>query len=169
MANVAGAVWQATKTHPVTCPPFTDQTFNIKVFEFVDIIWLGLHGVPQNPSFLYGDEIPAFPFPIRIRALAADGIATLNLEGKIVYASTCFLPQTHFPEAFKKAGATIIGGPGENYGAPNRPEGADKLGMELLRNLTQPITRTLEEILEMSKRVLGDSRADTDAKEFKIL
>lgn len=169
MKRMSEVVWQATGAHPVTCPPFNYRTFDVRVFENVDVIWLGLHGYKGDTEYLYGDEITANPFSIRVRALWVDGIEKLSLKGKLVYASTCFFTDSNFPTAFKAAGATVIGGPGENYGALSHPEGADKLGMEVISLVKRTTDVSFEAVLDAAKSVLGDSAPDKDAREFAIL
>jgi hypothetical protein len=140
------------------------------VLEWADFIWLGLHGVPPSPDFLFGDQIVAKPFSIRVEALGVEGLADLNLRDKVVYAATCYMPDTNFPEAFKTAGAVVIGGPGENYGSRKRIVGVDKLGRELLAKFTlYPDVTQIAEILTEAKTVLTKGKADADAKEFEVL
>ncbi len=168
MQSVANAVFTATGAYPVTCPPFNHQTFNPHVFEQVDAIWLGLHGIKSDPRYLYGDEILAFPHNIRVKALFANDVAQLSLHGKIVFASSCYLPATDFPDAFKAAGAVVIGGPGENYGNTERPVGADRLGSILFGYLQQAMD--VAQALATAKESLNPKvAAELDALGFEIL
>lgn len=170
MRSAAPVVYRASGVFPVTCLPFTAETFNPKVFERADFIWLGLHGVPASPDYLFGDELPANPFPIRLEALSVEGISKLNLKGKLVFAATCYMSDTNFPEAFKEAGAAVIGGPGENFGSLHRILGVDKLGQSLIANFTTyRNVAYIERTLCNSKSVLTDGKADRDASEFGVL
>lgn len=169
MQSVARTARQATGAWPITCPPFTAKTFPVELFLQADLIWLGLHGTPDNPDYLYGDEVvgPIAGITTRVRALHVADLAGLDLSDKVVFATSCYLPSTNFPAAFKAQGATVIGGPGKNYGDTARLTGADRLGAAFLaaRRAGLDIVRALNE----AKRTLGESRADTDAREFGVL
>lgn len=168
MESVARTAHQATGAWPITCPPFTANDFPIKLFRHADVIWLGLHGVETNPDYLYGDEVPIMAgLPMRIRALSVVSLTDVNLTDKVVFATTCYLQKTNFPDAFKRQGAIVIGGPGENYGDTTRLVGADKLGAALLAMLRTGLdaARALDE----AKLVLSGTQADVDAMEFGIL
>ena len=169
MHSQADVVWQATGAHPVTCPPFDYRTFDARVFERVDFVWLGLHGLPSDPNYLYGNSVPANPFPVRVRALYANAILDLNLGGVVVYASVCHFTDTRFPQYFKKAGATVIGGPGTNYGRDKAVAGADKLGMLLMKIMGNVPKIAVETALVRAKRLLADNELDDDAREFQVL
>jgi hypothetical protein len=169
MASQADVVWRATGTHPVTCPPFDYRTFDTRVMEQARFVWLGLHGMTTDPHYLYGNSIPSNPFPIKVKALYAGDIRDLNLEGVVVYASVCHFTDTKFPYYFKKAGATVIGGPGENYGRDKGVAGADKLGMLLLKILGDVPRLAVDLALERAKEHLTDSQMEVDAREFKVL
>jgi hypothetical protein len=170
MRSVAPVVHRASGTFPITCPPFDVRTFDPKVFEWADFIWIGLHGVSDRPDYLYGDEIVSKPFPIRLEALRVEGIADLNLTDKLVYAATCYMPSTNFPEAFRAAGATVVGGEGKNYGSHKRIVGVDKLGRALMTKFaqTQDISRVAKMLAE-AKKELKNNKADIDAKQFEVL
>ena len=169
MQSVAAVAHRATGAWPVCSPPFTAETLPVQLFEHVDLIWLGLHGVETNPDFLYGDEtnIPGMSIASRIRALHVDSLRGLDLRGKVVFATSCYLPATNFPDAFKQAGATVVGGPGQNYGNKRRLVGADKLGAALVGAMRT--TSDLLDALNFAKLVLNNTRADIDAKGFGIL
>ncbi len=172
MAIVARTAHQATGAWPVLCPPFTDKTFPVEFFERYDVIWLGLHGTENAPQFLYGDSVPmiGLNIPTRIQALDVEDLEGLNLLGKIVFATTCYLDQTDFPAAFKKAGATVIGGPGKNYGDTEHLVGADRLGAALIGELQATTAIPIEMALAEAKRALNPRlEADRDALEFGII
>jgi hypothetical protein len=172
MRSVADTVWAATGVHPVTAPPFSFLTFDPKVFERHKFIWLGLHGTTDTPGRLYGDVLRRIMgIPVRSTALEVDQLDGLDLEGAIVFASTCYLPLTDFPAAFKACGAQVIGGPGKNYGHANKIIGADLLGATLLAVIQQGTLATdLIGALTQAKHSLYPSRrADRDALEFAVL
>lgn len=170
MASIARTAHQATGAWPVTCPPFDARSFPVGIFTQFDLIWLGLHGTEENPRFLYGDSalMAGLDIPVRKQALDVRSLRGLDLLGKIVFATTCHLPKTDFPAAFKACGATVIGGPGQNYGDTMRLVGADRLGAALVAALRNAVP--IEKALDEAKRVL-DLRveADRDAAEFGII
>lgn len=171
MASVARTAHQATGAWPVLCPPFGADTFPVEFFERADLIWLGLHGVGDNPRHLFGDQVtlPGMVVPMRTRALTAQDLVGLNLRGRVVYATTCYLDQTDFPAVLKKAGATVIGGPGKNYGDTGKLVGADKLGAAFVGAL-RTTTTTIAAALDEAKRTLDlQLEADRDAAEFAII
>ena len=168
MESVARTAHEATGAWPVTCPPFDAKTFPVEIFRHADLVWLGLHGVPDNPDYLYGDEVPLVAgLPMRIRALGVESLVELDLAGKIVFATSCYLTSTNFPDVFKSLGAVVIGGPGENYGDTAKLVGADKLGAALIAMLRAGLDPA--QALDEAKGVLGDTRTDADAREFGIL
>lgn len=170
MESVARTTHRATGAWPLTSPLFEADTFPYKILERADVIWLALHGVPTQPTFLYGDEarFSWLPAPMRVRALDARDIRPLDLRGKVVFATTCYFPETDFPAAFKRAGAVVVGGPGKNYGDTRRLRGADKLGAVLVAGLRRALS--LAEALAEAKAALDEqSEADVDAKEFGVL
>jgi len=174
MKSVANIVWQATGAFPVTCPPFDYRTFPVQLFEQFEFIWLGLHGTQYDKRYLLGDtqRVPGMPIPIRPRALCSDEVAGLDLEGVLVFAPTCYLPETLFVPAFKTAGATVVGGQGKNYGNTKQLVGADLLGASLINVLKVSATvRDMDKALKRAKTALSPEtrRADADAMEFQVL
>ena len=89
----------ATLKVPKTCPPERPATLKRAWFEDADVIYLRLHGLP-NQSFLYGDGL--------ITALAASQIRQLDLGGKIVFMEGCFGESGRVDDAFLAAGAKFV-------------------------------------------------------------
>jgi len=156
----------ATDGMMLTCPPVTAREFQPEWLRGHDVIYLDLHGVPDEPR-LWGDEGEY--------ALGIEHIR--NVDGAAVFATTCYWPETPFPRAFYDAGAkVVIGGPGRNWGSEGWwpwPVGAQRLAMWFMEYLQ---TASPDEALEMAKRRLARGwcqrllhwKATQDALEFTI-
>ncbi len=117
-----------------SCPPYSRKILPYgltlrpsSIIGPLGFLYLALHGRPGDAA-LYGDN--------RISALTVDQVRGLDLSGCIVFAISCYLPETPFLQAFFDAGASaIIAGPGENQTGPSVLEGAALLGAWVRRGL----------------------------------
>lgn len=91
----------------LTCPPHTLETLPPATLEGRDFIYLDLHGAAGRAT-LYGGG-GAVP------ALHVDTVRAADLTGTVVFATTCYLPETPFLDAFLQAGAVVVAGPARNY------------------------------------------------------
>lgn len=121
------ATRRAAGVEPLTCPPLDSRTFDPFWLEGQDLLWFDLHGLPFDRAW-YGDD--------HQRALLAHDVHGLRLRGAVVFAASCHVsPGSPMLEAFLDAGATMVGGPGRNYGGRETVLGAGLLGMWLRRGL----------------------------------
>lgn len=111
---------RAAGVTPLVAPPDT-----LDLAARPDLLYLALHGRPGDPV-LYGD----FDWP----ALHAGAIQG-DWRGVVVFAATCYLPDTPFLAAFTQAGAVVIAGRGENYTPVHQLAGASLLGLWVRRAL----------------------------------
>lgn len=126
-ASFVNSVRRAAGVEPLTCPPTTLETFDVGTLAERDLIYFKLHGLPGEP-YWYGDGW--------VTALSAEQIQRADLSGAVVFVANCFLPESPMLEALLSAGASVvIGGPGENYAAPDAVQGADLLGLTVRRCL----------------------------------
>lgn len=94
-----------------------------------DLIYLDLHGQPGSARLWSGEGE-------EVAALDLRTVVEAELEGAVVFATSCFLPQTRFVKAFLEAGAVaVVGGRGRNWGTRRRVSGAQKLAQRFIRRL----------------------------------
>lgn len=149
----------------VTSPPAFAGDVELEGY---DLIYLDLHGQPGSVYLYSGPETDR-------AALSVWAVRAANLDGAIIFATTCYLPQTPFVRAFLDAGASaVIGGDGENWGTSERLSGAQVLALLTLRALVAG--RELDDALKKAKRKLHfsllrrlwDRKATADALQFQI-
>lgn len=128
------AVHKALRVEPATAPPIVAPSgvLETQAAKDADFWYFRLHGRQDVPGVWYGEGQKGLWSP----ALHVDEIDELDLSGKLVVTSTCWAMDSHFPIAFKAAGADFIGGYGFNYAAAGgRVIGADKLASSIYRGL----------------------------------
>ena len=109
-----------------TSPPVTVATFDSAWLESREVIYLDLHGLPGARYLYAGGEY----------ALAVDAVRGAHLDGAVVFATSCYMPETPFLRAFLDAGASaVITGEGQNWGGRWKLTGAAKLAWEFLRQM----------------------------------
>lgn len=148
----------------ITSPPCEDAP--AIWLQGYDAIYIDLHGEPGEP-YLYGDD--------GAKALSLHTVRKAELDGPVIFLTTCYLPQTGFIEAFLDAGArAVIGGAGANWGGRIWPHGAQLLGRHFLELYAKDLPA--EYALKCAKhrlrwdiaqRVLHP-KATRDALEFQI-
>ena len=149
-----------------TSPPVTVAMFQPEWLEGQEVIYLDLHGLPGARYLYAGGEY----------ALAVDAVRGAHLDGAVVFATSCNMPETPFLRAFLDAGASaVITGEGENWGGRWKLTGAGKLAWEFLyRYSTAPLFAS--EALDRAKDALASYRyhrifhrkATRDALEFRV-
>jgi hypothetical protein len=120
----------------VACPPFMAADIEPFWLEGYSFLYLDLHGLKGSVRLWSGPQLWA--------ALDIQTVRAANLAGTTVFATSCFLPETRFIEAFLASGATcVVSGEGENYGTRAGTSGAQKLAklfIEQLRGGLKPET-----------------------------
>ncbi len=102
---------------PLTSPPLSLESFDPKQLEGHDLIFFKLHGVAGQP-YWYGDSA--------ITAISAQQIASVKLDGALVFAENCFGLESPMPQALLAAGAAaVVAGAGVNLAGISVPGGAD--------------------------------------------
>ena len=151
--SLAHSVKRAAGVIPLTSPPLTMETFSPSLLDGHRLIYFKLHGRPRQP-FWYGDKVTA---------LSADQLRQANLQGSIVFAVNCHLPQSPMLQALFDGGAeAVIAGPGTNYAWSYSVDGADLLGMTVRRLLSTGLSPRLA--FETARVQLQASLAWTTAR-----
>lgn len=122
-----------------------------------DFVYIDLHGRPDDPEWLYAEDQ---------RVLHVRDVE--DLPQRVVFATTCYLPQTEFYDALRRR-STLICGDGENYGLRDRAIGAPLLALWFRRvyEKTYDIDLSLR-IAKFRVALTAWRMADRDALEFKI-
>ncbi len=154
---------RAAGVKPLTCPPFSGVDLALTLHgqvEPVDLLYLAVHGKPGS-WMLYGDE--------ERPALSINTAKRFPLP-PVVFASTCYFPQTPFLKVFLSAGAVVIAGEGQNFTPPHELAGASLLGLWVRRGLAWGLSP--ERALQLAKlRVCMQTTnrvAARDALQFKV-
>ena len=154
----------------LVAPPLGAAEIKAPLLEGYDVIYIDLHGVPSN-RYLWADPEQMWP------ALSVDAIRGADLQGTVVVATTCYLDETPFPQAFAQAGALVVGGSGPNTGSQaghGTLMGAQLLAREIVQGLRAGLD--LDAALDGARRVLARSvwrlinrRAVDDALAFRVM
>ena len=115
----------------LTAPPVTGHMIKPAMLEGYDAIYIDLHGIPGS-GLLYA-KTDKFLDPV----LSTEVVKAAYLRGVVVIATSCYLPETPFLDAFLERGATVIGGPGVNYGGRKMVAGAQVLARLILSGLAK--------------------------------
>ena len=130
----------------LTSPPIFDATLAREWFEGHDLIYLDLHGQPQS-VYLYSGESQQYA------ALSLEKARSLPLTNAIVFATSCYLPETKFIDTFLQAGAAaVIAGQGKNYGGKQRMGGAQILAQHFIELKSKMRGLPLEVLLSEARR-----------------
>lgn len=152
----------------ITSPPTYARDVQPEWFTGYDVVYLDLHGLAGS-VYLYSGQ------HAENAALSVETVRAMQLNGAVVFATTCFLPQTPFVKAFLQAGASaVIGGDGENFGGKTRLTGAQVLARLVLRELRD--AHPVQAAVDRAKKVLRanlrfqlfDRRSAEDALQFKL-
>jgi hypothetical protein len=150
----------------VACPPFMAADIESFWLESYDFLYLDLHGLKGSVRLWSGPQLWA--------ALDIKTVKGANLAGTIVFATSCFLPETRFIEAFLASGATcLVSGKGENYGTRAGINGAQKLAKLFIDGLQQGkapalALSTAKKRLRRSVSRLLYPKATKDALQFHL-
>jgi len=109
----------------LTCPPLHDSVFVPGLLAGYDLVVFNLHGLPDTPAWLGGDDVDD-----AVPALKAETLASCDLRGSGVFVVNCHLGDEGDPmrAALFAAGAKwVVGGSGENFAGITIPVGADVL------------------------------------------
>ncbi len=154
---------RAAGVEPLTCPPVSFYApKNTLYFQPPKLLYLVLHSQP-GCGLLWGDD--------RLPALGVIQVEAMDCwRQTVVFAATCYFPQTLFLEAFLSAGAVVIAGEGQNWSPPNQLAGASLLGLWVRRGLGWGLSP--ERALQLAKlrvRAQTSNRAAArDALQFRV-
>ncbi len=127
LLSSAAAVLKATGVTPTTFPPENIATFAPRWLEGYDLIYIKLHGMPDQP-YWYGDGFET--------AISKTQIEQAHLNNCICFVANCHASNSAMEAALLQAGAfAVISGPGENYSGISQLRGADALGAALINRL----------------------------------
>lgn len=149
----------------VVCPPDDATTLTAKRLQGYDALYIDLHGLAGTGYLLAGkaQDLPA---------LSVNEVRQADLKGVVVFATTCFLPQTPFLQAFRDAGATVIAGEGENFGGRWTLSGAQSLARAVFEGLARQAGDALATFTGALERVRGQQtrhkQAQADALTFRL-
>jgi len=119
----------ATGTIPITSPPLTAETINLKDLK-ADIIYIRLHGLEGQP-YLYGS--PRWETSISGKQVES---APEIFSGSIVYLEGCY--GTTMADAFLNAGArAVVGDKDVSWGRKYRLGPSSKIGKYWLKQIKQ--------------------------------
>jgi len=146
---------KAAGVPPITCPPYTYETFDPRWLEGHQFLYFDLHGLPGLDYWF--EEMPGGIVPDRLKAITAEQIRSIDLAGAVVFATNCYLADDNSPmlDALLDAGvAFVVAGEGKNWSNTKSTSGASALGMffrEFLKQGNEPL-----DALRLAKRKLRD-------------
>jgi hypothetical protein len=148
----------------ITSPPVTAHTFPTAWLSGYDVIYIDLNGEPGG-QMLYDSEGNA--------ALALDTVRGASLEGAVVVATVCHLPESPFLDAFLESGVrAVIAGEGLNWGASDEPVGAQRLAQAIIPRLARYSPRVALDlakgITKLSLQRVFHGDAVRDALAFQV-
>jgi hypothetical protein len=122
-------------------------------------VYVDMHGRPENPYWLYAGGKRA----IHVNELG------LETNGKIVFATTCHLPETKFYDNIVNSGNTLVSGAGSNWGGVDRAIGAALLALWFRKMLEAGFSVRKALFLAKARVALTSlRRADRDALKFSV-
>ncbi len=145
---------RAAGMYPRLCPPINVACIAPRTLEGYDLLYLMLHGMPDQP-FLYGDRWET--------ALSAETVRSANLAGSVVYSGACYLAESPMLPAFLEAGAVVIGGSGRNYSVKGGFDLVDLLGQWVRYGLAAGLTP--ERALRLGKARLRLGRISKERRD----
>ncbi len=153
---------RAAGVEPLTCPPISFYApSNTLYIQLPKLLYLALHGQPGS-GLLWGDD--------QLPALSVTQVEAVDWRQIVVFAATCYFPQTPFLDAFLAGGAVVIAGEGQNWSPPNQLAGASLLGLWVRRGLGWGLSP--ERALQLAKvrvRAQTSNRAAArDALQFRV-
>jgi len=154
-------------------PPMDKWKFKAEWMQGYDLIYLDLHGERDARDLcVYGGSNPGW----KIRALGIETVWRAFLKGAVVFATSCYLPETPFVKAFLDAGArAVIAGEGVNWGGKTRMMGAQLLAREILSRAGEGWEMPVGDYVSLAKdglrkswRRLMNREAVEDALAFEV-
>jgi hypothetical protein len=158
----AAATLDATGVMPFTFPPLTADRFDPDWLAGCELIYVHLHGMPDQP-YWYGDQM--------MTAIRHEQIEAAQLNSAIVFVANCYGANSRMVQALYQAGASaVIAGPGKNFTVEGAVRGADLLGKNFIGYLKNGLT--VEAALAEAKNSIRLrallSELERDALEFTI-
>jgi len=145
-------------SEPLTCPPALETEYLLSRWGPADFIYVDLHGRQGVRSKLYAQGQGVWHVK-QTRSLPG---------GKIVFFTTCHLPQTKFVEALSDNWLAM--GRGENWGTRRRAVGAQLLALWMRRFLQAGLSPRKAFLASKARLVLTSwRRADRDALQFVLV
>jgi hypothetical protein len=150
------------------CPPLGAADMSADMLTDYDFVYLDLHGQADSIYLYCGARQ-------RQAALAVWTVRQARLAGAVVFATTCYLPQTPFLQAFLEAGAqAVIAGDGQNFGTRTRLSGAQVLARLFLDHFkcscdpAQALEHAKQTLRTDWRYWLFDWKASADALAFRL-
>lgn len=113
------STWIASGARPLFAPPVTMQTFRPEMISQADLLYVCLHGLPDQP-FWYGSTWET--------AVSADQLRAARLDGAVVYLAGCW-GQGPMADALLAAGArAVVGDVDQTWAGYVLPTGSNGFG-----------------------------------------
>ena len=154
------SVHKAAGVPPITSPPVDLPSFRSSILAPCNLLYLKLHGLPHQ-GFWYGDNW--------VTACSRYQVAKCHLQGAVVFAANCFLPESPMLAALFEAGASaVIAGSGPNYGGRTTLLSADIIGAGFRRGLSAGLSPGAALNLAKAALIVMPGRGKRDALAFKV-
>lgn len=114
----AEALKRAAGVTPITSPPVTGYSVNVKEFEGAGVLIFMLHGELGDPVWRGEGRQTIGPITLRPEALRVDQLRGLDLQGTVILLGNCWSgngPDVFRPVLFEAGASAIIAGEGANY------------------------------------------------------
>jgi hypothetical protein len=164
---------QAAGVQPACCPPLSADNGGLsrllQEMAVAEFVYLDLHGFEGDRTTLYGGGDCQWTPALRV-----DQVRGLRLDRSVVvFATSCYFPDSEFLEAFLNAGArAVIAGRGQNFAARRAVKGAALLGLWLRRGLSWGLSPGAALALAKTRSRLqfgpGAATSIRDALEFEL-
>lgn len=161
LEHTAAATHAAAGIPPITSPPLTQRTYRRAILESADLIYIKLHGQPNQPYWTNAGQQ---------RVINYHQIAATNLTGKTILLAACHTTQTSpmLQALIKANAAAIIYGDGENYTGITKPAGADILFTNLRQLLAAGIPTLIAYNLARNTPALLLTDSGRDTRNFRL-
>ena len=134
------STWIASGVRPLAAPPLARATFSPAMISGAALLYVCLHGLPNQP-FWYGSDWST--------AIGADQVRAADLEGAIVYLAGCY-GQGPMTDALLAAGAAAVAGDTDGTWAGwVLPTGSNALGRAFVAELRRGLD--VEVALDVAK------------------
>lgn len=120
------STWIASGVKPIAAPPLTMAGFRPGMIEGADLVYICLHGLPDQ-SYLYGSDWST--------VVSADQVRRADLAGAVVYMAGCW-GQGPMTDALLAAGAVaVVGDADSTWAGYVLPTGSNALGQRFVRRV----------------------------------